>query len=55
MAKVIHYKRRYIGRRPFYNSGNHHLIERHKALLPTFKDENDDCSKSNIDVGVGVD
>ncbi len=39
----------------FYNSGDHHLIERHKALLPAFEDENDDCSESNIDVGVYVD
>ena len=29
---------------------DHHLIERHKALLPTFEHEND--AQSNIDVGV---
>jgi hypothetical protein len=27
----------------------------HKALLPTFEDENDDNSESKIDVGVDVD
>ena len=37
------------------HEGGHHLIVRHKALLPTFEDENDDCSESNIDVGVDVD
>ena len=37
------------------HEGDHHLIERHKALLPAFEDENDDCSESNIDVGVDVD
>jgi hypothetical protein len=37
------------------HEGNHHLIERHKALLPAFEDANDDCSESNIDVGVDVD
>ncbi len=31
---------------------DHHLIARHKALLPTFEDENDKDSESNIDVGV---
>ena len=34
------------------HEGNHHLIVRHKALLPTFEDENDDNSESKIDVGV---
>ena len=29
---------------------DHHLIERHKALLPTFEPEKD--AESNIDVGV---
>jgi hypothetical protein len=29
-----------------------HLIVKYKALLPTFEDENDDYSESNIDVGV---
>jgi len=31
---------------------NHHLIERHKALLPTFEHEKD--AESNIDVEVDV-
>ena len=31
---------------------DHHLIERHKALLPTFEHEKD--AESNIDVGVDV-
>jgi hypothetical protein len=31
---------------------DHHLIERHKALLPTFEHEED--AKSNIDAGVDV-
>jgi len=31
---------------------DHHLIERHKALLPTFEHERD--AESNIDVGVDV-
>jgi hypothetical protein len=34
------------------HGGNHHLVVRHRALLPTFEDENDKDSKSNIDVGV---
>jgi hypothetical protein len=34
------------------HEGDHHLIVRHKALLPTFEDENDDDSETNIDVGV---
>jgi hypothetical protein len=34
------------------HEGDHHLIARHKALLPTFEDENDGDSESNIDVGV---
>ena len=34
------------------NEGDHHLIVRHKALLPTFEDENDEDSEANIDVGV---
>jgi hAT family C-terminal dimerisation region len=34
------------------NEGDHHLIVRHKALLPTFADENDEDSEANIDVGV---
>ena len=34
------------------HEGDHHLIVRHKALLPTFEDENDDDSEANIDVGV---
>ena len=37
------------------HEGDHNLIERHKALLPAFEDENDDCSESNIDVRVDVD
>ncbi len=37
------------------HEGDHHLIERHKGLLPAFEDENDDCGESNIDVGVDVD
>jgi hypothetical protein len=28
------------------------LIVRHKALLPTFEDDNDEDSEANIDVGV---
>jgi hypothetical protein len=32
---------------------NYHLIEKHKALLPTFEDKKDGDSK--IDVGVDVD
>ncbi len=32
---------------------NDHLIEHHKALLPTFENDKDDESK--IDVGVDVD
>ena len=31
---------------------DHHHIAKHKALLPTFEDENDDNSESKIDVGV---
>lgn len=34
------------------HEGDHHLIVRHKSLLPTFEDENDDDSEANIDVGV---
>jgi hypothetical protein len=34
------------------HEGNHHLIAKHKALLPTFEDEDDDKSESKIDVGV---
>jgi hypothetical protein len=34
------------------HEGDHHLIARHTALLPTFEDENDEDSVSNIDVGV---
>ena len=34
------------------HEGNHHLIAKHKALLPTFEDEDDDNSESKIDVGV---
>ena len=34
------------------HEGDHNLITRHKALLPTFEDENDEGSESNIDVGV---
>lgn len=34
------------------NKGDHHLIVRHKFLLPTFEDENDDDCESKIDVGV---
>ena len=30
---------------------DHHLIARHKALLPSFEDENDEDNESNIDVG----
>ncbi len=36
------------------HEGDHHLIAKHKALLPTFEDENDEQSESNIDVGVEV-
>ena len=34
------------------HEGDHHLIVKHKALLPTFEDEDDDNSESKIDVGV---
>jgi hypothetical protein len=34
------------------HDGDHHLIVKHKALLSTFEDENDDYSDLNIDVGV---
>ena len=34
------------------HEGDHHLIVRHKALLPTFEDENDEDSEANIDVRV---
>ena len=34
------------------HEGDHHLIAKHKDLLPTFEDENDDNSESKIDVGV---
>jgi hypothetical protein len=34
---------------------DHNLIAKHKALLPTFKDEDDDNSESKIDVGFEVD
>ena len=34
------------------HEGDHHLIVRHKFLLPTFEDTNDDDSEANIDVGV---
>ncbi len=34
------------------HQGDHHLIAEHKALLPTFEDEDDDNSESKIDVGV---
>jgi hypothetical protein len=33
------------------HEGDHHLIARHKALLPTFEDEYDEDNESNIDVG----
>ncbi len=31
---------------------DHHLIAKHKDLLPSFEDEDDDNSESKIDVGV---
>jgi len=31
---------------------DHHLIAKHKALLPTFDDEDDHNSEMKIDVGV---
>ena len=34
------------------HEGDHHFIAKHKALLPTFEDEDDDNSESKIDVGV---
>ncbi len=34
------------------HEGDHHLIAKHKALLPTFEDEDDDNCESKIDVGV---
>jgi hypothetical protein len=34
------------------HEGDHHLIVRHKSLLPTFDNENDDDDEANIDVGV---
>jgi hypothetical protein len=36
------------------HGGDHHLIAKHKALLPTFEDENDEHSESNIDFGVYI-
>ena len=36
------------------HEGDHHLIAKHKALLPTFEDENDEHIESNIDVEVEV-
>jgi hypothetical protein len=33
------------------HENDHHLIVRHKALLPTFEDKNDEDNESNIDVG----
>jgi len=36
------------------HEGDHHLIVKHKALLPTFEDEDDDNSESKIDVGVDL-
>jgi co-chaperonin GroES (HSP10) len=33
------------------HEGDHHFIAKHKALLPTFEDEDDDNSESKIDVG----
>jgi hypothetical protein len=36
------------------HKGDHNLIAKHKALLPTFEDENDEHSESNIDVEVEV-
>ena len=37
---------------PRMHPDDHHLIERHKALVPTFEHEKD--AESNIDVGVDV-
>jgi hypothetical protein len=37
------------------HEGDYHLIVKHKALLPTFEDEDDDNSVSKIDVGFEVD
>ncbi len=37
------------------NEGHYHLIVKHKTLLPTFIDEDDDNNKLNIDVGLEVD
>jgi len=37
------------------HEGDHHLIAKHKALLPTFEDEDDDNSESKMDVGFEVD
>ena len=34
------------------HEGDRHLIAKHKALLPTFEDEDGDKSESKIDVGV---
>ena len=34
------------------HEGDHHLIAKHKALLPTFEDEDDDNRESKIGVGV---
>jgi hypothetical protein len=34
---------------------DYHLIEHHKALLPTFKNDRDKDNKSKIDAGVDVD
>jgi hypothetical protein len=37
------------------HEGDYHLIAKHKALLPTFEDEDDDNSELKIDVGFEVD
>ena len=37
------------------HEGDHHLIAKHKALLHTFEDEDDDNSESKIDAGFEVD
>jgi hypothetical protein len=36
------------------HEGDYHLIVKHKTLLSTFEDEDDDNSESNIDVGLEV-
>ena len=54
IKRILHKHYKEIAKERMHE-GNHHRTVRHKALLPTFEDENDDYSELNIDVGVGVD